>query len=89
MKWGNIYREKLKGVNKNTQDYEEEELLQQEKWCALAEILDEYEAKIEELENKIELMKMCDNCTYNRREYENIHDMCHSCKKHSEWKIKQ
>ena len=57
MKWGNIYREKLKGVNKNPQDYEEEELLQQEKWCALAEILDEYEEKIEELQKENEDLK--------------------------------
>ena len=76
MKWGSRYREKLKGINKNPIDFEDEELLQQEKWCALTEILDEYELIIEQLEKQIQLMKSCESCKY---EFSPINIKCKSC----------
>ena len=65
-KWSQKYREKLKGLNKNPVDYEEEELLQQEKWCALTEILDEFEEDIEILQNNYNCIKSEKETMYER-----------------------
>jgi hypothetical protein len=86
MKWGSRYREKLKGINKNPIDFEDEELLQQEKWCALTEILDEYELIIEQLEKQIQLMKSCHTCIYNNTtNFHNYKFKCNYCANKCNW----
>ena len=52
-----------------------------ELWCYKK--LDEYEEKIEQLENQIEMMMNCENC--------NGHSSltCSGCKNYSNWHIKQ
>ena len=85
MSWMQEYREKIKDVKKEGDDWEEELEIQESKWVALTEILDDYDEMITKL-------KCCDTCMYKRNEHDRtegyIYNYCEqSCKNKNKWKM--